>query len=174
MKKRSGNCRRAIGLLALCFSPILGSDVASAASSTTSFQVTATVLATCSVSASDLAFGTVNPLGGNLDQTTTLSVACTTSTAYTVGLSAGSTSGATIAQRRMASGSNFINYNLYTDVGRSSIWGNSAVSPTWVSGTGAGLGAPQTLTVYGRVPSGQTDLAVGSYSEPAIAVTVTY
>jgi len=32
----------------------------------------------------------------------------------------------------------------------------------------------QTLTIYGRVPSGQTNLAVGSYAEPTITVTVTY
>jgi Spore Coat Protein U domain. len=30
------------------------------------------------------------------------------------------------------------------------------------------------LTVYGRVPTGQTGLAVGSYLEPTITVTVTY
>ena len=45
---------------------------------------------------------------------------------------------------------------------------------SWVAGTGAGLGSPQVLTVYGRVPSGQTNLAVGNYSEPTITVTVTY
>jgi spore coat protein U-like protein len=36
------------------------------------------------------------------------------------------------------------------------------------------LGQPQVLTVYGRVPSGQTNLAVGSYQESQITVTVTY
>jgi spore coat protein U domain-containing protein, fimbrial subunit CupE1/2/3/6 len=67
-----------------------------------------------------------------------------------------------------------MNYNLYTDAARTTIWGNSAVAPTWVAGTGAGMGTAQVLTVYGRVPSGQTDLAVGSFVETAITVTVTY
>jgi spore coat protein U-like protein len=48
------------------------------------------------------------------------------------------------------------------------------VAPLWVAGTGAGLGIAQTLTVYGRVASGQTNLAVGNYQETTITVTVTY
>ena len=67
-----------------------------------------------------------------------------------------------------------MNYNLYTDAARSTVWGNSAVAPTWVSGTGAGMQAPQVLNVYGRVASGQSTLAVGTYTEATITVTVTY
>ena len=63
-------------------------------------------------------------------------------------------------------------YSLYTNAARSSIWGNTVGS--WVSGSGAGLGIAQTLTVYGRVASGQTNLAVGNYQENTITVTVTY
>lgn len=145
-----------------------------AATTTATFQVTANVATQCTVSALDLGFGAVDPLGGNVDQTTTVTVRCTKNTAYTVGLNAGTTTGATLAQRLMANGADTMNYNLYTNAGRTTIWGDSAIAPTWVSGTGAGLGTPQVLTVYGRVPSGQTDLAVGSYLETAITVTVTY
>lgn len=143
-----------------------------AASTTTTFQVTANVAAQCNVSAANLAFGAVDPLGGNVDQTTTVTVKCTKNSAYTVGLNAGATSGASIAQRLMANGSETMQYNLFTDAARATIWGNSAGS--WVAGTGAGLGTAQVLTVYGRVPTGQTGLAVGSYTETAILVTVTY
>jgi len=145
-----------------------------AATATATFQVTANVATQCTVTAADLAFGTVDPLGGNVDQTTTVTVRCTKNTAYTVGLNAGTTAGATLAQRLMANGSDTMNYNLYTDAARTTVWGNSAAAPTWVSGTGAGMGTPQALTVYGRVPSGQTNLAVGSFVETAVTVTVTY
>jgi len=74
----------------------------------------------------------------------------------------------------MANGADIMNYNLYTDAARTTIWGNSAVAPSWVSGSGAGLAIAQTLTVYGRVASGQTNLAVGNYQENTITVTVTY
>ena len=145
---------------------------ASAAIVTTSFQVTATVDPQCILSAIDLAFGAVDPLGGNVDRTTTLTVRCTKNTAYTVGINAGTVSGSTIANRLMANGANTMQYQLYSDTARTTIWGNSGGS--WVSGTGAGMGAAQTLTVYGRVPSGQTNLAVGSYAEPTVTVTITY
>ncbi|HEY2187879.1 MAG TPA: spore coat U domain-containing protein [Caldimonas sp.] len=165
------HARRALLWAGLVACPI---PAALAATTTTTFQVTANVAAQCTVSALDLGFGAVDPLGGNVDQTTSVSVRCTKNTTYTVGLNAGTTAGATLAQRLMANGLDTMNYNLYTDAARTTIWGNSAAAPTWVSGTGAGMGTPQTLTVYGRVPSGQTSLAAGNYSEPTITVTVTY
>src|SRR6266513_5145064 len=128
----------------------------------TSFQVQANVNAQCSISAVNLTFPAVDPLSSQTDAATTITVKCTKNSAYTVGLNAGTTTGATVAQRLMANGADTMDYNLYKEVGRSNIWGNSAASPSWVSGTGAGLGTAQVLTVYGRVPSGQTNLAVGS------------
>ena len=163
--------RRALLAATLAAGSIHG---AVAATATATFQVTANVATQCTVSAADLGFGTVDPLGGNVDQSTTVTVRCTKNTAYTVGLNAGTTAGATLAQRLMANGSDTMNYNLYADAGRTTVWGNSAAAPAWVSGTGAGMGTPQVLTVYGRVPSGQTNLAVGSFVETAITVTVTY
>jgi spore coat protein U-like protein len=139
---------------------------------TTTFNTTASVAAQCNISAANLSFGAVNPLSSQVDATMTITVNCTKNSPYTAGLDAGVTSGATISQRLMANGADTMQYNLYTNVARSSIWGNSAGS--WVSGTGAGLATAQTLTVYGRVASGQTNLAVGNYQENTITVTVTY
>ncbi len=141
---------------------------------TTTFQVQASVNALCSVSAVNLTFPAVDPLSSQTDGATTVTVNCTKNSPYTVGLNAGTTTGATIAQRKMANGADIMNYNLYTDVARSTVWGNSAAAPTWVSGTGAGMQTAQVLNVYGRVASGQTNLAVGTYTEPTITVTVTY
>ena len=141
---------------------------------TTTFNANASVAAQCNVSAANLSFGTVNPVSSQVDATTALTVNCTKNTPYTVGLDAGTTTGATIAQRKMANGADIMNYNLYTNIARTTIWGNSAIAPSWVSGTGGGLGVAQTLTVYGRVASGQTNLAVGNYQENTITVTVTY
>jgi spore coat protein U-like protein len=141
---------------------------------TTTFNTSASVAAQCNVSAANLSFGAVNPLSSQIDATTPLTVHCTKNSPYTVGLDAGTTTGATIAQRMMANGAEIMNYNLYKDAALTTIWGNSAVAPSWVSGTGAGLSIAQKLTVYGRVASGQTNLAVGNYQENTITVTVTY
>jgi spore coat protein U-like protein len=139
---------------------------------TTTFIATASVAAQCNVSAANLSFGAIDPLNSQVDRTTTLTVNCTKNSPYTVGLDAGVTAGATIAQRLMANGANTMQYNLYTNAARSTIWGNTVGS--WVSGSGAGLATAQTLTVYGRTASGQTNLAVGNYQENTITVTVTY
>ena len=149
---------------------VAGSALAATTSST--FQVTANVVAQCSISAANLGFGAVDPLGVNVDASSALTVKCTKNSAYTVGLDAGVTVGATIAARKMANGADIMNYNLYTDAARASVWGNT--TGTWASGTGAGMGTAQTLTVYGRVPTGQTNLAVGNYTETTITATVTY
>ena len=138
----------------------------------TSFQVQANVNAQCSISAVNLTFPAVDPLNSQTDGATTVTVKCTKNSAYTVGLNAGTTAGSTIAQRLMANGADTMDYNLYTDIGRTSVWGNSAGS--WVSGTGAGMGTAQVLNVYGRVAAGQTNLAVGTFTEPTVTVTVTY
>ena len=139
---------------------------------TTTFQVQANVNAQCTITAVNLTFPAVDPLNSQTDGATTVTVKCTKNSAYTVGLNAGTTTGSTIAQRLMANGTDTMDYNLFTDAGRASIWGNSAGS--WVSGTGAGMGTAQVLNVYGRVAAGQTNLAVGTFTEPTVTVTVTY
>jgi len=142
---------------------------ARAATSTATIAVTATVLAFCTVTATPLAFG--NYSSAQLDATATLAVSCTTGTPYTVGLDAGIGTGATVAAREMAgtvSGST-LSYTLYSDSGRTVVWGDTAGTNT-VAGTGNGLA--QALTAYGRIPAGQLS-APGAYTD-TVTATVTY
>src|SRR5205085_3832805 len=71
---------------------------------TTTFNTTASVAAQCNVSAGNLSFGAIDPLNSQVDRTTNLTLNCTNNSPYTVGLDAGVTTGATIAQRLMANG----------------------------------------------------------------------
>lgn len=155
---------------------MIGSNVASAAQSTTTFQVQAAVVANCLVTANSLAFGTYDPTAVNLDVNTQVLVRCTNGTAYTVALNAGVTAGTTLAQRLMTNGTDFMNYNLYTTSGRTTIFGDGTGGTATVGGTGTGLGAPQeqTVTVFGRIPTGQTTLPIATYTETMITVTVTF
>jgi spore coat protein U-like protein len=133
---------------------------------TDSFDVTATVLATCDVTAQDLAFGNYNPIAAaNLDASTTLSVTCTNGTPYTIGLSLGDGTGASVATRYMKNGANQLSYTLYRDSLRTLLWGQSSNT---LAGTGTGSAA--SVTVYGRVPMQQAAPA-GGYSD-IIVVTV--
>jgi len=136
----------------------------------------ATILANCDLSATPLSFGSASLLTSNLDAAATLTVQCTNTTPYSIGLDSGAN--ASGSQRRMLNGaSNYISYNLYTDAARSAAWSttNSASSCTNGAGTcvlGTGTGSNQNVTVYGRVPP-QVAPAVGTYSDTVIA-TITF
>ncbi len=136
-------------------------------SNTADFTLTVTIVASCSISANALAFG--NYSGALLEATTTLSVTCTDTTPYDVGLSAGTASGATVTNRMMTGpGGALLDYSLFSNSAYSTNWGNS--SGSWVAGTGTGLA--QTLTVYGQIPAGKYP-APGSYTD-TITATVNY
>jgi spore coat protein U-like protein len=143
---------------------------------TTTFQVQAAVVANCLVSANNLAFGTYDPTAADLDVDTQVLVRCTNGTGYTVALNAGVTPGATLAQRRMTNGTDFMNYNLYTAADHLTIFGDGTGGTATVGGTGTGLGVAQqqTVTVFGRIPTGQTTLPIATYTETTITVTVTF
>jgi spore coat protein U-like protein len=134
---------------------------------TTTFTVTATVQAEGTVSATALAFGTYS--GSLIQSTATITVTCTNSTGYTVGLGAGSATGATVTNRMMTGpGGALLHYSLFSNSLYSTNWGNSTGS--WVSGTGSGTAQP--LTVYGQITASQSPPA-GSYSD-SVVVTLTY
>jgi spore coat protein U-like protein len=146
-----------------------------AATSGGSFQVNATIVSACTVSGSTLTFGaSINPLtvGVPLDSTSTLTVQCTNTTPYSVSLNAGANAGgaSNFAARAMKNGTYSMGYQLYTDTGRSSIWGDG--TGTSVVSQGTGSGSNQSLTVYGRVSS-LLGAVPGTYTD-TVTVTITY
>ncbi len=135
---------------------------------TAMFSVTATVVKSCTVSATNLAFG--NYTGAQVRSTSTITATCTSSTTYTVGLNAGTATGATVTNRSMTGpGSALLHYSLFNNSGYTTNWGNTAATH-WVSGTGNGTG--QKLTVYGQIPVAQY-VTPGSYAD-TITVSVSY
>src|SRR5260370_804253 len=125
--------------------------------------------ASCSVSASGVAFG--NYTATNIVNITgTVSVTCTSGTAYHVGLNAGLATGATVTNRSMTGPSSaLLGYKLFSNSGYTTNWGNTVGTDT-LAGTGSG--ALQALSVYGQVPAGQY-VRPGSYTD-TITATVTY
>ena len=141
---------------------------AATSTSTATFAVTATVNAACTISATSLAFGTYASTAATAQSSIT--VTCSNTTAYNVGLNQGSTTGATVTTRQMTGPSGAtLNYALYQNSGLTTNWGNTAGTDT-VSGTGNG--AAQTLTVYGQIAGGQFP-AAGSYTD-TVTATVYY
>lgn len=139
-----------------------------AATAPSNVAVSATVQATCLNTATPLAFGVYT--GTLTDATAVITVTCTNSTPYTVGLNAGLSAGATLSSRKMTGPSGaLLTYGAFVETGRTTNWGNTAVT-NWVAGVGSGSGQP--LTVFGRAPAGQL-VTPGAYSDTLIA-TVTY
>jgi len=138
-------------------------------SDSTGSTVTATINANCNVSATNINFGSIGLLSTNTDAAGTVTVQCTNTTPYNVGLGVGTGTGATVANRKMTSGANTVTYSLYSNGGRTTVWGNTIGTDT-VGGTGTG--SNQNLTVYGRVPV-QSTPAPATYND-TIVVTVTY
>ena len=143
-----------------------------AATTTTTFSVSATISAACGVNATNLGFGVYDPAAGAaLDGSSTLSVACTSGTNYTLALSVGS-GGGSFAVRTLLNGSETLGFNLFTTAARTTVWGDASGSTATVSGSGSGVLTPNSHTVYGRIPIGQ-DKPPGAYSS-TITVTLNF
>jgi spore coat protein U-like protein len=167
--KLSSVMKSALPAVALGFLVLnLATQPVGAATVTTTFGVTATVQATCLVSATSLAFGTYT--GAVATSTSAVSVTCTNTTPYNVGLSAGLATGATVTARKMTGpASALLDYALFSDAARTVNWGQTIGTDTV---TGTGNGAAQAITVYGQATAGQF-VAPGSYTD-TITATITY
>ncbi|WP_392387941.1 Csu type fimbrial protein [Burkholderia arboris] len=138
--------------------PAADAAIYSNGTATATFNVTLTLQPNCTIAANPLAFGTSGVLSAAVNQQTTVSVTCTNTTPYNVGLDAGSVTGSTVASRLMAGTSTgntttTVGFQLYQDAGHTTVWGNTQGTDT-VAGTGTG--SAQSLTVYGQVPTQAT------------------
>jgi len=156
---------------------VLAASLARAGTTSTTFTVTATVNATCSATATALAFPAYTPGGGAVTGTSTISLKCTNGAQPTVALNPGTTAGDAFTQRLMASGTNTLQYNLYTTAALATVWGDGTgtTKTVQVPVASTGLADVLTLTVYGQLPDSATNknAVPGSYSD-TITATVTY
>jgi spore coat protein U-like protein len=135
---------------------------------TTTMTVTAIVQATCLISASALNFGTYT--GSLINAASALTVTCTNTTAFNIGLNAGTATGATVTTRKMTGpASATMNYALFRDSNRTLNWGNTIGTDTLIS---QGNGSALQYGVYGQIPAGQFPQP-GNYAD-TITATITY
>lgn len=160
---------------AMLCSAALVSGMSWSATASATFQVTATVVSSCTVAGTTLNFGNnIDPLAATppLDSTSTLTVSCTNTTPYTVALNAGGNAGgaANFGARAIKNGSSLLTYQLYRDSGHATVWGDGTNSSSVASGTGSG--SSQTINIYGRLPS-LAGAIPGSYTD-TVTVTISY
>lgn len=164
--------------LAVSAGLILAAGAASALPNpvTATFLVSATVVKACTVGATPLAFGNYTPSAGAVTSSSTISVACTVGTPYTMTVNGGNTTGGTITQRLMTNGTQTLQYNLYTSNTYATLLGDGTTSGSAkVTGTGAGLATAAATTVFGQLPDSAANQAVppGSYTD-TVTVSVAY
>ncbi|MGR9046029.1 MAG: Csu type fimbrial protein [Gammaproteobacteria bacterium] len=130
----------------------------------------------CSVNTSGVSFGVYDvfsPVAN--DSAGNIHVSCSdlllVGVSYEILLSTG---GGSYASRSMASGIHTLGYNLYTDINRTTVWGDGSAGTAKVTGSFL-LGIfsqNRDHPVYGRIPAQQNGY-VGSYSD-IITVTINY
>jgi len=133
--------------------------------------------AACTVTATPVAFGQYRPTSSVATTTSgTITLVCTQLLtllpSYTISLSAGG--GSTYGNRRLASGTVFLRYQLYRDAGRQVVWGDGSGGSSTLTDTVllSLLSSGKSYTVYGAISAGQ-NVAPGIYTD-TILVTVTY
>jgi spore coat protein U-like protein len=122
----------------------------------------------CSITTQPMAFGAYDPVTASapLDTTGNVEVLCNQLNLVLVTLDQGSGS---YAQRTLRQAGEVLNYNLYTDAARSSVWGDGNYGTDF----GFDLCFRKTacdFTIYGRIPAAQ-DVGVGTYID-TIGVTI--
>ncbi len=120
---------------------------------------------TCSLGASNVAFGEFS--GSSTTSVGSITVVCIGSgnSTYLLTLSTGS-SGSYLS-RHMMNSANILSYNLYKDPAFTQVWGDGTAGTTDVAGLASGPEAA-IVPVYGKVPN-QTVPAAGLYSDTIVA-----
>lgn len=157
-----------VALLAAVCLPFLATS-ASATDVTDNLNLQATIVASCTVTVGvDIDFGAaLVTLASNVDAATTADVNCSNGTPYSIGIGNGN-NGNRFMHFNDGVNDHFIDYELYTDVGRTTRFENIGTSAEGGTGTGAVL----THNIYARIPS-QTTPANGTYTDVAV-VSVRY
>jgi spore coat protein U-like protein len=136
------------------------------------------LLDSCDVSATAIPFGTYDPASTSPREVTgTISVSCVVlvvglNVSWTLSLDDGL--GTTFTPRRLSSGANTLNYNIYTSPSYGTIWGDGSPGTSAVSDSDflvVGM-AHRNYTMYARIPALQ-DVSPGSYGD-SVVVSILY
>ncbi len=140
-------------------------------SATAQMRVQLTILPGCTIAATPMTF---NPVQGSatgpVASTSSLTVVCTASTGYNIGLNAGTVASSTETNRLLAGAvsgnSTTIPFGLYQDADYAMPWGNTQGANTL---SDLGTGTTKVHTVYGQATLSATMPAPDVYSSTVTA-----
>jgi spore coat protein U-like protein len=153
---------RRILMILVAVAVVFISANAMAATDTSNLTSTAVVPTVCNISSvTNLDFGTYDPTSATDDDDGAGDVVfrCTKGTDYDVYIT---------GARTMTDGTDTLNFEMYTDAGRSSAWASASPGTTGTAASNAEI----TLDIYGRITALQ-DVQAGTYNG-TVVVTVEY
>ena len=150
-------------------------EAANAASQASTVQVSTSVSPSCTIGTAAIAFSPYDPVNANAtaadDQTGDIVIRCTKgTTGITIDLGNGAHN--TGQLRRMAnltSTSTFVNYEVYKETGRTSIWGAGDGGTVRSGADLNGTGNVVAVTMYGRIPPAQLSAIAGVYNDTLVS-----
>ncbi|HSC46867.1 MAG TPA: spore coat U domain-containing protein [Gammaproteobacteria bacterium] len=168
-----------LGFTASALLMALVSGAAFGGSASGTLSVSATVNTNCTVNSPTLTFTAIDPTAGvNSTGSATLSVKCTKGTTLLdIKLGPG---GHQIAsgKRQLNNGAVNIPYQLFTDAGFTTLWGDSTttgIGSKLSTGFSAfsSVNTAQTFTVFGQILVADEDVAANTYTD-SVAITVDF
>ena len=138
---------------------------------TASFAVTATVTPQCTLTTTNINFGTVGALSNPVTASGTVTVRCTSNAGYTISMDGGISKSTDPTQRWMGGTTpqTGVSYGLYQNSQYSLPWGNTP----GLTKADIGSGSDKIFTVYGRTNPSTITPPADTYNDTVI-VTVTY
>jgi len=156
-------------VLAMSGATLVGGDsLVVAATAAANLPVAVSVSANCTITTTAVSFvATYDPVSTHAtnpdDGTGTVTVTCTKGAGTTIDLSLGANASGTQPRMKGPGASDYLNYTLYSDANRSTVWSGASLT------VGAAPSkAARPYTVYARIPGGQ-DIATGNYNDTVVA-----
>ena len=141
----------------------------------TTFQVTITIQNACTISATNVGFGTHPDAAAAYNDVApgTVTVTCSGAGPIKVTLDAGANN-PTYGSSHMNFGANFVGYALYSAANGSGLLGDgvNGGSPVF-NGTATGANTPQPFTIHGYTDTSGGPVPDGTYSD-TVTATVTF
>ena len=149
--------------------------IASAGRQTCTVAVSTSVSPSCTIGTAAIAFSPYDPVNTNAtvadDQSGDIVIRCTKGTSgITIDLGNGAHN--TGRQRQMVnltSSGTLINYEVYQEPGRTSVWGAGDGGAVRSGADLNGTGNFVAVTMYGRIPPGQLAAVAGAYSDTLVS-----
>jgi spore coat protein U-like protein len=148
------------------------------ADATANLTVSASVGTSCTISSTDLSFGTYDGIvahaSQDLTETATITTTCTTGSSAVITMGAGHHGHYLPPSRHMKNeeSNSYLKYEIYADAGHTFVWNYDQTRMRTVTEV-VGNGAPQEMTIYGKVFKNQKDAAAGSYTD-TVTIGVNY